>query len=58
MVLLNQAVLPVVGVTLYLVGERPYRLATLMATAIGITLLGTWLIRYQMRTHASVHTFD
>jgi len=50
MVLLNQAVLPVVGLTLYLVGERPSMLAALMATAIGITLLGAWLIRYHTPT--------
>lgn len=50
MVLLNQAVLPVMGLTLYLVGERPSMLAALMATAIGITLLGAWLIRYHTAT--------
>lgn len=44
LVLLNQAILPVVGLTLYAVGERPRMLSGLMVLAIAVTLLGAYLI--------------
>ncbi|AXO90326.1 MFS transporter [Pseudomonas parafulva] len=47
MVLMNQAVLPVVGMTLYLLGEQARSLSVLLLTAIAISVLGAWKVRAQ-----------
>ncbi|MBF8780704.1 MFS transporter [Pseudomonas fulva] len=49
MVLLNQAVLPVVGLTLYWVGEHPQWLSALMLAALALTLLATGRVRHHAR---------
>lgn len=51
-VLMNQSVLPLVGMALYLFGEPPGRLSAMMLAALSVTVLGAWLIRSQM--HASL----
>ncbi|MDO7904429.1 MFS transporter [Pseudomonas sp. K1(2024)] len=47
MVLMNQAVLPVVGMTLYLLGEQARSLSVLLLAAIAISVLGAWKVRAQ-----------
>lgn len=44
MTLMNQAVLPMVGLALYAMGERTSMLSVLMALAIGISVLATYRI--------------
>lgn len=54
LVLLNQAVLPVVGLGLYAIGGRLEALSALMALAIGVTLVGAYLITRLHRTPAAL----
>ncbi|WP_263261227.1 MFS transporter [Pseudomonas sp. RIT-PI-S] len=48
MVLLNQAVLPAVGLALYMVGEHPPMVSMLMALAISVTLFAAYRIYHQV----------
>ena len=48
MVLMNQAILPVVGLTLYLLGDQRHSLSGLLLSAIVVTLIASVLIGYQM----------
>ncbi|MBJ9977034.1 MFS transporter [Pseudomonas sp. S75] len=45
MVLMNQGVLPVVGMALYLFGEQTRSLSVLLLAAIGVGVLGAWRVR-------------